>query len=279
MSKLTLPFLETMITQVCNLSCLGCSNYSDLTHSGYVNWETGKSDIEAWLRKVNIGEFGIIGGEPLINPEWKKWLSGIRTLMPDARIRFTTNGLLLHKHPDMINFIEDLGNITFKITVHLQNQQLDEQIELIKSKKPWGVVEEFGIKRWAGPNGLRLQINRPQQFIKTYQNTYDNMMPWNSDSVRAFDMCCQQTCPLLYKKRIYKCSTAGLLYSTLEKFNFPNFKMWEPYINSGIGLNDSDDDLARFVENFGKPNKICSQCPSTHNHSGRVNHLLTVNKK
>ena len=43
--KPTLPFLETMITQVCNLSCEGCTNYSDLEHKGYVKWKDGKRDL------------------------------------------------------------------------------------------------------------------------------------------------------------------------------------------------------------------------------------------
>ena len=30
MTKMVLPFIETMVTQACNLSCRGCSNYSDL---------------------------------------------------------------------------------------------------------------------------------------------------------------------------------------------------------------------------------------------------------
>ena len=44
--KLTLPFLETMATQACNLSCEGCTNYSDLNHNGYITW----ADMKAQLR-------------------------------------------------------------------------------------------------------------------------------------------------------------------------------------------------------------------------------------
>ena len=92
--KQVLPFLETMITQTCQLSCLGCTNYSDLRHSGYIKWKDGKRDLEQWLERIDIPDFGIMGGEPLINPEVIQWLIGVRELMPDSQIRFTTNGLL-----------------------------------------------------------------------------------------------------------------------------------------------------------------------------------------
>ena len=62
MSNPTLPFLETMLTQVCNLSCVGCTNYSDLKFSGYVPWDEGKEDLTNWLKKLTIPDFGLMGG-------------------------------------------------------------------------------------------------------------------------------------------------------------------------------------------------------------------------
>jgi organic radical activating enzyme len=279
MTNFTLPFLETMITQVCNLSCEGCTNYSDITHSGYVGWAEGKRSLTDWLEKINILEFGIIGGEPLINPEWREWVFGVRELLPAARIRFTTNGLLLHKHADIVNFLETIGNVTFKITQHLYDNNLQQQLEKIMSARTWRPVTEFGIRRWNGPNGLKLQINRPSEFIKTYKNSYHDMMPWNSDPILAFNNCCQQTCPLLFNHRIYKCSTAGLLTQTLSTFNFPNKAMWQPYVDHGVGIDSSDKDIQKFIENFGRPNAICAQCPTILDSGNKINHLMRVHKK
>ena len=269
-----LPFLETMITQACNISCLGCTNYSDLRHSGYVTWADGSRDIESWLGRIDINEFGIIGGEPLINPQWRDWIVGLREIMPAAQLRFTTNGLLLDRAPDILDLCESVGNIVFKITVHVNDERLEEHIRSFHLAKSWTPVVEHGIHRWVGPNNIRFQINRPQKFVKTYKNDYQNMQPWNSDPAEAFDDCCQKTCPLLYQGRIYKCSTAGLLKDTLERFGNPNIEQWQPYLTSGISVNDPDDAIQRFCDNFGSPNAICAQCPSSQ--TGSIDHYSTV---
>lgn len=276
---MNLPFLETMITQTCNISCLGCTNYSDLKHSGYVSWSDGKKDIEQWLQRINIEEFGIIGGEPLVNPEWQQWVVGLRSLMPLSQLRFTTNGLLLHKYPDIIDLMESVGNIVFKITVHLNDLELENNIERIFKSRNWKSVTEYGIKRFIGDNKVRLQINRPDQFLMSYQGTYRDMKPWHSNPVDAFKICCQKTCPLLFKGKIYKCSTSGLLKETLERFNNPNINEWIKYIPQGISTNDNDLTISEFCNNFNQSHAICGQCPSDVN-KGSINHLSNVfNKK
>jgi sulfatase maturation enzyme AslB (radical SAM superfamily) len=259
--KPVLPFIETMATQACNLSCKGCTNYSDLAFKGYVPWADSKNWIKSWLEKIDITEFGIIGGEPLLNPEIDMWLYGCRELMPDNQLRFTTNGLLIKSVPDLLSTIEDIGNIIFKITVHGDNAELEEKIQEIMLSRPWQPVNEHGINRWRLNNGIRLQINRPNNFIVTYKGSYDNMMPYYSDPVKAFKLCIQQTCPLLWNGKIYKCSTAGLLDDVLQKVNPATRNHWEEFIDHGLSPDDDYNDIMAFIDNFGKPNAKCAQCP------------------
>ena len=101
-----LEFLEVMLTSACNLSCHGCTTFSDLKHQGYVSWVDGKSWLEKWRTRLNIQAVGVIGGEPLMNPEIRDWIQGIRDLLPNAQIRFVTNGLLLKKHFDIVDLLD-----------------------------------------------------------------------------------------------------------------------------------------------------------------------------
>ena len=274
--KPVLPFLETMITQVCNLACAGCTNYSDLSHKGYVTWKDGKEQLEKWLEIVDIPDFGIMGGEPLINPQVDEWLIGVRDLMPNAQIRFTTNGLLMHKHTDIIKLMHELGNVVFKITVHTPDDEiLKSTIDDIFNNFQWTEVTEYGIKRWKTSNNLRLQINYPTQFLKTFKGNYNNMLPFDSIPSESFNDCIQQTCPLLYNGKIYKCSTAGLLKDTLDFNNIKN-ELWIKHIDNGISTTDDINHIKRFVENFGKPNALCRQCPTKKDTSAILLHNHTT---
>jgi len=260
-SKPQLPFLETMIIQACNLSCTGCTNYSDLRHRGYVTWQQGRKTLLQWLERIDIQEFGIMGGEPMINPQWQEWVTGTRELFPTSQLRFTTNGLLIKNVRNIVDVMKQVGNIVFKITVHVESDHLNNIIDQVFACEDWQPVEEYGIKRWIGPNQVRFQVNRPQTFTKSFQGTYQNMRPWNSSPESAVRACCQQTCPLLYQDRIYKCSTAGLLQDILNRFDRPNWEEWQPYINQGIGIDSSDSEIEQFCQMFGKPESICGQCP------------------
>ena len=275
-SKLVLPFLETMATQVCNLSCLGCTNYSDLQHKGYTPWKELEEDLTRWLEVFDIPDFGIMGGEPLINPEIHEWLYGVRRLLPESQIRFTTNGILLNRHLDIIDVAHEIGNVVFKITAHTD---VDDTIDKIFKRYKWEPVTEFGIQRWKTTNGLRFQVNRPEKFVKTYRDSYNNMLPWDSNAVESFDLCIQQRCPLLYRGRIYKCSTQGLLEDTLIRLGNPNKERWDPYLGHSISPNDPTEKLSQFVANFGKPHSICRMCPTVKDTDALVNHKITVIRK
>jgi uncharacterized Fe-S cluster-containing radical SAM superfamily protein len=279
MTKPTLPFLETMITQACNLSCEGCTNYSDLKHQGYVTWAQGREWLSSWLERIHIPDFGIMGGEPLINPECEAWLRGVRELMPDAQIRFTTNGLLLPRHWNLIKLMSELGNVSFKITVHTLDAEIEDAIQKIFDSYDWQPINEHGIDRWITSNNFRFHVKRPEQFVKTYRNSYADMAPWNCHPAAAFDNCVQQTCPLLYDGKIYKCSTAGLLKPILERHGWPNKMQWMTFVPEGLDATCSDQDLTEFVNNFGRPHSICGQCPDQSMHDSVLEHQVTVRHK
>jgi organic radical activating enzyme len=274
-----LPFLEILVIRTCNLSCEGCTTFSDLKYSGYTTWEQGRQWLEPWTQRLTIQATGVMGGEPLINPQIGDWLIGLRKLLPHAQIRFVTNGLLLERHWHIVELLQDLGNTVLKISHHVEDDRIESVVDKIFSAWQWKPVEEFGIKRWSRGNELRFQIAKPAKFLKTFQGSYENMQPHNNDPVAAFDFCVQQRCPLLYNSRIYKCGTVGLTTELLERFNNPNFSLWEPYLDSGLGTECTDIDLNKFINNFGKPHRLCGQCPTALDQSSHVDHRTTVTFK
>jgi len=278
-TKIRILYAESIVTQVCNLVCTGCSTYSDLPHKGYKTWDTGKEEILPWLERVKFEHYGIMGGEPLINPRIKDWLVGIRELMPETTIRFPVNGTLLHKHYDLIDLLHELGNVIFKITVHKDDIQTEKNIKYVFDRFNWESIHEFGVDRYKTTNNFKFQINKPKEFFMTFKNKYKNAEPYNSNPEDAFEVCHQKQCPLLHNGRIYKCSTSGLMEGVLEKFNNPNYDKWAPYWNNNkngsIGLNSCDREIDAFVSNIEKPHTTCQQCPSERDLI-RINHLQSV---
>lgn len=247
--KIILPFVETMITYACNLSCTGCTNYSDYNMKGSVSWKQGKQWIEQWLTRLDIADFGIMGGEPTLNPECEKWIYGIRQLLPNSQIRFTTNGVNFAKRPDVLDWCIDVGNCVFKFTLHEDKPYGKDAIDYVFKKYEWKPITEYGINRWIGPNNTRFQINSPIKFYKTYRGHFGNMYPHNNNPKQAFDMCIQQTCPLLYNSKIYKCSSIALLNKVLNDFKQPINEYWKPYTDyEGISPDCSTRDIQMFIK-------------------------------
>jgi organic radical activating enzyme len=275
MSKFQLPFVEMQVTQVCNLSCLGCSNYADLKHTGYLKWADGRKEIESWLDCMDIGDFGIMGGEPLINPELKQWITGLRELLPTSTLRFSTNGELLDKHLDVLAVAHEVGNFVFKITAHQHSERVEAVIKKIFEMYPWEPVFEYGIYRFKTGNNLRFQVNRPQTFLKYYKNDYANMMPYASDPAEAFDICMQQRCPLMFEGRMYKCSTLGGLNQTLNRFGITD-PAWDPYRNYSISPTSSFKEIDAFLQNYGKPHSVCAMCPTAKDDKSIILHYNNV---
>lgn len=274
-----IPYVEVMTTHVCNLVCPGCSTYSDLNHSGYVTWEDAKREIEPWLERITFEHFGLMGGEPLINPKIKDWLIGIRQLMPSTTIRFPINGTLLHKHLDIVELLHELGNVIFKITVHTDSKVIEDAIDYVNNMYNWTPIYEYGVHRFVTSNNLKFQINRPVEFYKTFQNDYKNAAPYDSDPMDSFAQCHQKECPLLYNGRIYKCSTSGLMDGVLKRFDYPNKQQWEPYLdnskNGSIGITSTDLEIKEFINNIRKPHTTCRQCPTAKTVT-IVDHTSTV---
>jgi organic radical activating enzyme len=271
-----LEFLEIMLIRTCNLSCEGCTTFSDLKYQGYTTWTQGREWLEPWINRITLEGVGVMGGEPLINPQVREWLTGLRELLPDTQIRFVTNGLLLDRHWDVVDLLHKLGNSVLKISRHVNTPELVSTIQRVYDSYNWQPVNEFGIDRWATTNQFQFQIAQPKTFLKTFRNDYANMAPHNNIPADAFELCVQKRCPLLYNGKIYKCGTVGLTPELLDRYNRPNWAQWQPYITPGLDSTCSDFELEQFVNNFGKSHTLCQQCPSSKDLASLVNHSQTV---
>ena len=54
---------------------------------------------------------------------------------------------------------------------------------------------------------------------------------------------------------------------------------WDPYIDAGLGINSSDEELGKWIKNFGKPHALCRQCPTVNNTESIIDHRKNVTFK
>ena len=267
MDRLHVPYIETMISQACTLSCKGCTNYSDynvkrpvLTYKEYCNW------FDPWWEKIEFDVIGFIGGEPMINPELKDFLYKTQR-KTEKCVMLVTNATLWHKWPGFMDFLKDTGDVILKFSVHQPNAPyMQKAIQEVLDSLPWerthsdhDFIENYECKEYR----LNFQIDRTTAFLKTWKgNSYLDMKPYNSNPGKAFSICSQSHCPLLYNGRLYKCSSIAMLENVLTDHNRHQDPDWQDYLTyKGVGPNDDYADIVDWASNYAKPHKICKMCP------------------
>jgi organic radical activating enzyme len=102
MKEGSLPYAEFYITNICNFNCSGCNRFNNYNFSGFQRWEDFKDIYARWADRLDLGRWGILGGEPFINPTYIDWLDGISDLWPGVPGSLITNGYYLSNADDRL---------------------------------------------------------------------------------------------------------------------------------------------------------------------------------
>jgi organic radical activating enzyme len=119
----TINYCEFYITNVCNLNCTDCNRYNSYAFTGHQRWNDHADTYEKWSKILNISnEIAILGGEPLLVPDFLDWMHGIAKLWPNNSIRIITNGTQLHRWPTLYQeLLKYCGRIYLEINEHNEN--------------------------------------------------------------------------------------------------------------------------------------------------------------
>jgi hypothetical protein len=91
------PAVEYMIVNHCNLRCNNCDHGSDLAQPWFVDRSEFERDLERLATAARVGEFRILGGEPLLHPHLEDILRIAREARIAEEIVLITNGILLDR--------------------------------------------------------------------------------------------------------------------------------------------------------------------------------------
>lgn len=97
MIKHHLNYVEVYITNVCNYSCSHCQSLNNFSFKGHQLWNDYKDQYQTISSRLDFDRIQIMGGEPTLNPDFDKWVDGISTLWPNAKLEIATNGTKLEK--------------------------------------------------------------------------------------------------------------------------------------------------------------------------------------
>ena len=252
MAKIQIPYLEVLITQLCNLHCDGCALYSNYTVKYEQSYKELKEYLRLWANRLQPQQFRIIGGEPFLHPRLIDIVQSVNESFPDSKRSVVTNGTNLQKHPSFPKIASETGT-ELHLSIHSDDPKYLAMLEPgIKILREW---------KKAYP-GLNVTFGDYRYFTRGYNGVGSKMKPFEDHNPReSWKNCSAQQCKNIGGGRLYKCPQIMLLRETLEKFGLNNDPKWEKYLSyDGIGLDSSDDELTAFVtrqEEF-----ICSMCPT-----------------
>lgn len=274
--KFQIPYLEFYITNVCNLTCQGCNRFNNYKFSGFQRWADYKEVYARWAKELTINTISILGGEPLLNPDFMQWFRGVKELWADSMLGVVTNGYRLNKVDGLYEFVlEHKENIQLSIGIH---NKLHKQLIVnnVKSflKEPIqfdfnndNIYQEY---MWVtDANGVKLKIEYNWWFHQGALIKDTDAMKFTlhqSDVKKAHDICHSKTCHHFMNGKLYKCGAVAL---------FPEFaKQYEIVLSpedqelmigyQPMTIDHTDQQKQEFLNNL--PNAIpqCRFCPEEY---------------
>ena len=125
-----IPYFETHITEACNLKCRGCSHFSVFAKPKHKDLEEFEREFKRLSEIEEIGIIRLMGGEPLLNPDFMEYCRIARRYFPRTAISLVTNGILgdrLEPH------VDELNQLRINVTIsdyHLEKQNKNIHTEL-----------------------------------------------------------------------------------------------------------------------------------------------------
>lgn len=241
------PYLTNFTVDICdhcNLNCRGCSHFSPLAEPNFYDlneYEKDMSRLSELTGGGNVDRIGIMGGEPLLNPDVLKYLAIARKYFPYTMIRLVTNGILLPVQTD--NFWQTLSQLNIVIEYTEYNLNLD--FAKIDSQ-----IQKFNVP---------VHVYRGQQNKNNIIKTLWKMpldLTGNQDSIKNFMDCfLANECIALKHGRLYTCAIA------------PSIETFNKYFNKNIQLTEYDGidiykatNIKEILEFLAKPIPFCKYC-------------------
>jgi organic radical activating enzyme len=269
--KPRLKYTEIYITNVCNYSCTHCQSLNNFSFKGHQRWKDYERDYCNLSDQLDIDQIQIIGGEPTLNPEFEKWVFGISNLWPKSKLQIATNGTRLDKITKEIYQVLLKHNGTLWITCH-DIQLYDGFLDFAKTFLNNIVSDNFDptvklkTRTLIDENGVEVILDWTQSFVPSVLEVLDDQsltIKYNSDPVKAHEICGFKTCHQINKGKLYKCPLVSVLPDFLDQFDV-NMSPDDKLLAYSYEPLTSDGNVSEFVNAINDPILQCKLCPSNY---------------
>ena len=236
LSKPRLDYVETEISETCNLNCRGCCDFCNLlSGKRFYDFDRYTADLGR-LKDLfwGVEKIRIMGGEPLLNPRLPAYVETAREVFPDAEIRIVCNGLL----------IPSLSADTLR-RIHAADCSFDVSNYPPTRKKMKEISETL---RAAGV-AYSLSFSMDFFFRNLRVSPADDPAP-------AFRNCIFTHCHMLGNGRFAPCSYAYCIHRFNERFgtDYPETDWVDLYRDTPDGW--------EILRRFSAPHEFCRYCGS-----------------
>ena len=204
-----------------------------------------------WSRRVAVGEFHLLGGEPTIHPELADFVRLVRRRWPETVIRIRTNGFFLHRHPELPALVASDGRSEICVSVHHDSAEYRERL------RPMFEL----IERWERDFGIRVSVAQSfANWTRRYHGHGDAMEPLEDGAPRtSWEICPARRCKQLFEGKIWKC--APLAYLKLQKARYRLSPKWNSYLSyEPLDPACSNRELDAFIAK--EDEAVCGMCPA-----------------
>jgi hypothetical protein len=252
--------IEVHIAHACNLTCESCSHFSNYHLSGILSLDTAETWYRAWAHRFSPDTFSLVGGEPTINPKLTEHLLLARRYWPQSHIRIITNGLLIHRHPQLPVALKQVGNALLQLSRHYD-------------KGPYHDAFQSAVKlicEWKRDYGIGIRINNSYtSWTRRYQDVRGELKPFNDNDIkRSWSACRCKWCMQLHDGKLWKCPLLAYLPMVQQKVRLsPEWSHALTY--QPLKPSCTDQELTEFLGR--REESYCVTCPAFDRHFGKMN--------
>lgn len=224
-----IPYFETHITEACNLRCRGCSHFSVFAKPKHKDLKEFRREFERLAEIEQVKIIRLMGGEPLLNPDWLSYLRIARECFPDCKLVLVTNGILGERLLPHRAALVDLN-----VDVTMSDYHINIQDTSLLNKLPYTELHEKGqlYNISLDPEGTR-------------------------DPAVAFNRCDlhEHSWHFFQDGKFYPCCIAGTIHDFWDHFGLD----WG-FTQEDLGIDIFEHTASEIEEFINSPCKLCRFC-------------------